>query len=61
MTIYSNIKDMMYIVTAIDIYSNEERSCEFDSLVKAGEQVRELKDEPGRYVVKFTTTSTVVV
>ena len=48
MTIYSNIKDMMYIVTAIDIYSNEERSWEFDSLVKAGEQVRELKDEPGR-------------
>ena len=53
--------DMMYIVTAIDIYSNEEMMWEFDSLVEANKRIRRLKDVAGRYVVKFTQSSTVVV
>ena len=53
--------NMMYIVTAIDIYSNEEMQWEFDNLVDANKRVRQLKDVAGRYVVKFTTSSTVVV
>ena len=53
--------DMMYIVTAIDIYSNEEMMWEFDSLVEANKRIRQLKDVAGRYVVKFTQSSTVVV
>lgn len=52
---------MMYVVTAIDIYNSEERKWEFDNLVNANRKVRELKDQPSRYVVKFTTSSTVVV
>ena len=56
-----NIMDMMYIVTAIDIYSNEEMVWEFDSLVEANKRIRQLKDVAGRYVVKFTQSSTVVV
>ncbi len=52
---------MMYVVTAIDIYNSEERKWEFDNLVDANRKVRELKDQPSRYVVKFTTSSTVVV
>ena len=56
-----NIMSMMYIVTAIDIYNSEERRWEFDNLVEANKKVRELKDQPSRYVIKFTTTSTVVV
>jgi hypothetical protein len=56
-----NIMDMMYIVTAIDIYSNEEMMWEFDSLVEANKRIRQLKDVAGRYVVKFTQSSTVVV
>jgi|TARA_B100000519_G_C14199896_1_gene417335 hypothetical protein len=58
---YDNIENMMYIVTAIDIYSNEEMQWEFDNLVDANKRVRQLKDVAGRYVVKFTTSSTVVV
>ena len=58
---YDNIESMMYIVTAIDIYSNEEMQWEFDNLVDANKRVRQLKDVAGRYVVKFTTSSTVVV
>ncbi len=57
----SNIMSMMYVVTAIDIYNSEERKWEFDNLVDANRKVRELKDQPSRYVVKFTTSSTVVV
>ena len=53
--------DMMYIVTAIDIYSNEEMMWEFDSLVEANKRIRQLKDVAGLYVVKFTQSSTVVV
>ena len=56
-----NIMDMMYIVTAIDIYSNEEMMWEFDSLVEANKRIRQLKDVAGRYVVKFTQSPTVVV
>ena len=56
-----NIMDMMYIVTAIDIYSNEEMMWEFDSIVEANKRIRQLKDVAGRYVVKFTQSSTVVV
>ncbi len=56
-----NIMSMMYIVTAINIYNSEERRWEFDNLVEANKKVRELKDQPSRYVIKFTTTSTVVV
>mgnify|MGYP001318676242 FL=1 len=56
-----NIMNMMYIVTAIDIYSNEEMMWEFDSLVEANKRIRQLKDVAGRYVVKFTQSSTVVV
>ena len=52
---------MMYIVTAINIYNSEERRWEFDNLVEANKKVRELKDQPSTYVIKFTTTSTVVV
>ena len=52
---------MMYVVTAIDIYNSEERKWEFDNLVDANRKVIELKDQPSRYVVKFTTSSTVVV
>ena len=52
---------LMYVVTAIDIYNSEERKWEFDNLVDANRKVRELKDPPSRYVVKFTTSSTVVV
>ena len=52
---------LMYVVTAIDIYNSEERKWEFDNLVDANRKVRELKDQPSRYVVKFTTSSTVVV
>ena len=58
---YDNIESMMYIVTAIDIYSNEEMMWEFDSLVEANKRIRQLKDVAGRYVVKFTQSSTVVV
>ena len=58
---YDNIENMMYIVTAIDIYSNEEMMWEFDSLVEANKRIRQLKDVAGRYVVKFTQSSTVVV
>jgi len=56
-----NIMSMMYIVTAINIYNSEERRWEYDNLVEANKKVRELKDQPSRYVIKFTTTSTVVV
>lgn len=61
MSMCVTMNDMMYMVEAIDIYTNEQSKWEFNNLPDAGVKVRELKDEPGRFVVKFTSSSTVVI